>query len=98
MFHDEVKNKYPKMPLEGMKDIVTSPWFFMREIMEGDDLEKFRMKYFGVFFVTPYRAKEKLEWAKKKFQNNTLAPKQYFKIKANIERYLENFKDEEEEE
>ena len=62
--------------------------------MESGTLEEVRLKYFGVFYICKARAIRMLEEAQVRFSKQYMSPKQFFKIKNNIENYLKNLKDE----
>ena len=96
-YSNSIKDEYPELSNEGIRDICIAPWVYLKDCMESGALENIRLKYFGVFYVCPARAKRMLEEAKDRFSKQLLTPKQFFKIKSNIETYLKNLKEDEEE-
>lgn len=94
-YSNSIKEEYPELPFEVIRDICIGPWVYLKECMESGSLDNIRLKYFGVFYVCPARAKRLLEEAKERFSKQYITPKQYFKIKSNIEKYLKNLENEE---
>lgn len=86
------------LPFETIKDICYSPWLFVKSIFESGDLEKVRLKYFGVFYVPVARAKKMLKEAEVRYERKIITEAQYLKIQKNINRYLEKFEEDGEEE
>ena len=93
-YFESVKDKYPELSYENIRDIIIHPWNYIRDSMEDGMFHKIRIKYFGVLYVPPGRAKRLLEEAKYRFDKKYITPKQYFKIKSNIEKYLKDFENE----
>ena len=89
-YYKSIKDKYPELSPERVRDICISPWLFLKHIMESGTLEEVRLKYFGVFYVCSSRAVRLLEDAKLRFSKQYMSPKQFFKIKTNIETFLKN--------
>ena len=97
-YFETIKKDYPELSYDNIKEIVIAPWFYLRHHMESGELTKIRIKYFGVFYVNIGRAKRMLEEAKYRFSKQYITPKQFFKIKSNIETYLKNYSKDVEEE
>jgi hypothetical protein len=95
LYFKSIRNDYPDLTFEQVKEIAMGPWVFTKHIFESGVIDTIRLKYFGVFKVPPTRAKRLLREAKYRFDNKYITPKQYFKIKASIENYLKNIEDEE---
>ena len=89
-FFEKNKDKYPDISYEQFKDIVFGPWRFLKQEMENGNLETVRLKYFGTFVVYPRKASSELEKLKKRFEEGTIVHKEYFRLKAMIEKFLEN--------
>lgn len=94
LYYRSIQKDYPELTFDQIKECIMGPWSYTKFIFESGSLDKIRLKYFGVFQVPPTRAKRLLEEAKYRFSKNYITPKQYFKIKSNIETYLKTFEDE----
>lgn len=92
-FYQQIREDYPDLTLEQVKDICNSPWLFLKRKMESGDLPTMRLKYFGTFQVYQGRAKNMLNSLNKRFKDNTIDHKQYFKLKKMIEKFLDENKD-----
>lgn len=92
-FYAQEGHKYPDLNLEQFKEIVFTPWMFLRKEMESGELETVRLKYFGTFQVYEGRAKRMLINLKKRFINNNIESIQYHKLKNMLDRFLNKRKD-----
>jgi|GEM_PF-3354841 hypothetical protein len=92
-FFEKVKDEYPDLSYNDIKEIVLYPWFYLKDIMENGSFENVRLKYFGEFSVPLHRAKKLLEEAKIRFSKQWMTPKQFFKIKNNLETYIANYEE-----
>jgi hypothetical protein len=92
-FYNQEKDKYPNLTLEQFKDICFGPWRFLKDEMESGELPTVRFKYFGTFQVYEGRAKNMLHNINKRFQFHKINPKQYFKLKEMLEKFLNGEKD-----
>jgi hypothetical protein len=87
-FYAQEGDKYPELNLEQVKDIAFTPWIFLRKEMESGELDTVRLKYFGTFQVYMGRAKRMLINLKQRFQFNKIEPKQFFKLKDMLEKFI----------
>ena len=92
-YFESIQDKYPELSYDQVKKIVLFPWFFLKSNMESGKFENVRLKYFGEFSVPLCRAKRMLKEAKFRFSKQWLSPKQFFKIKSNLETYISNYED-----
>lgn len=92
-YFEKIKDKYPGLSYDQVKEIVLYPWFFLKDNMENGLFESVRLKYFGEFNVPLCRAKRLLEEAKMRFSKQWMPPKQFFKIKSNLEKYIANYEE-----
>jgi len=92
-FYAKEGHKYPDLNLDQFKDIVYTPWIALRKEMESGELETVRMKYFGTFQVYEGRASRMLINLKQRFKYNKIEPKQFFKLKDMLEKFLKKKKD-----
>jgi len=90
-FYKEEKEKYPELTIEQVKEICFGPWRFLKKEMESGDLPTVRLKYFGTFQVYEGRARNMLHTIEKRFKFHKISPKQYFKLKEMLERFLKSY-------
>lgn len=94
-FYSIIKEQYPDLNFEQVKEICFSPWLFVKEVMESGSLEGIRLKYFGTFQVYPGRAKAMLKRNEEKFNKGHIKEKRYLQIKEMITNYLNKIENEE---
>ena len=87
-FFEENKYDYPDITQEQMKEIVFGPWRFLKKDMENGELGTVRFKYFGTFQVYEGRARNMLKQIKRKFEEQRLDHKIYFRVKEMLETYI----------
>lgn len=87
-FYAKEGHKYPDLNLEQFKEVVFTPWVFLRKEMESGELETVRLKYFGTFQVYKGRAQRMLINLKQRFKFNKIETTQYFKLKDMLEKFL----------
>lgn len=92
-FYEVYKNEFTGLSKEDIKKICYTPFKHLKEEMSSDELPEIRLRYFGLFKVHPSRAKHKLRSIKERFKLHKISPKQYFKDKAILEKYLEQYED-----
>lgn len=92
-FYEELKEDYPDLTIEELKVICHNPWRFLKKEMESGELPEVRFKYFGTFQVYTGRAKMVLKNMKARFQKQQIDPKQYFKHKEMLEKFLDGKED-----
>lgn len=93
-FHSTVKNEFPNIDFEQLKDICFGPWRFLKDEMESGNLPTVRLKYFGTFQVYPGRCNNMLYHLKNKFEKGLITEEFYNKYKTMIENRLKNLEDE----
>ncbi len=94
-YYDEIKDKYPGLTFEQLKEIVFAPWRFLKKEMESGELNEVRFKYFGTFQVYQGRAENMLINLKQRFKFHKIEPKQYYKLKEMLENFLNKKKNNE---
>lgn len=87
-FYNKVGHEYPDLNLEQFKEVVFTPWMFLRKEMENGELETVRFKYFGTFQVYEGRAKRMLDNLKQRHKFNRIEIKQFFRLKDMLEKFL----------
>lgn len=87
-FYERDKHKYPEMTYEEFRDVVQTPWKFLKAEMVKDSLEKVRFKYLGTFVVFPGRAKGVLKGLEISFKKHKIEPEIYFKRKETLENFI----------
>ena len=88
-FFEKERKNFPSVSYDQFRDIVFGPWRHLKEVFESGTLEEMRLKYFGTFLVHKGKAKAELERVTKKFKEQTIIPKEFFRIKAMLEKYLD---------
>ena len=89
-FFEKEKGNFPNVSYDQFRDIVYGPWMHLKKIMEEGSLDEIRIKYFGNFLVHTRKAQAELANIKKRFDAKTIMDKEYFRIKAMIEKFLNN--------
>ena len=90
-FFERNKYKYPDMTLKQMKEVCFTPWSYTKKNIESGELPTIRLKYFGTFQVYEGRARNMLHNLKQRFKFHKIDPKQYFKLKEMLEKYLKQY-------
>ena len=89
-YYEFIKDKYPDLTFEQLKEVVSSPFEMLKEEMASGELKTIRLKYLGTFLVYPKRVKAYLEHLKSKFKLNKVDRNEFFQAKSMIETFLEN--------
>ena len=89
-FHALKQLEFPGIDIKQAKEIVDTPWRYLKQLMEGGDLLGMRMKYFGTFRVYLGRAKHMLEHNKERFKLNKISKEEFYRIKNMLEKYIKN--------
>lgn len=89
-----IADKYPSLTLEECKEICFAPWRFLKQEIESGELPEVRFKYFGTFQVYPGRAENMLYNLKERFRYHKIDPKQYFKLKEMLDKFIKRVKNE----
>ena len=87
-FFESIKENYPTLSYDQIREIIYGPWNYLKSIMESGTLEKIRLKYFGIFQVYPKRAKYQLSQLEIKHEKGTIGNREYYNLKAMIEKFL----------
>lgn len=94
-FYNSIKEDFPGVDYEQLKEVCFGPWRFLKQEMESGLLPTIRFKYFGTFQVYPGRAKNILYNLKKKFEEGRISEEVYLKnteITNNRIKFLEDAK------
>lgn len=78
-FHESIKESYPDLSYEQLKEVVFGPWRYLRDEMESGTFEPVRFRYFGVFQVYPNRAKNILKNLEDKYSKGIIDENTYLK-------------------
>lgn len=89
-YYESIKDKYPNLTFDQLKEAVSTPFEMLKEEIKSGDFKTVRLKYLGTFLVYPKRASGYLAHLKDKFKLNKIDHKEYFETKAMIEKFLEN--------
>lgn len=87
-FFEIIREEYPDLDYEQLKDVCFGPWRFLKDVMESGSLEPVRLKYFGVFQVHKGRANFLSYRLDKQLEENKLSQEQYDKHKTMINNFL----------
>ena len=87
-FYLKKKAEYPHLTFEQFKEIVSTPWLFVKQQMETGELPEIRLKFFGNFKVYPKKAASELNKLDDRLERKLISPEQHKKFKEMIETYL----------
>jgi|TARA_R110000744_G_scaffold69536_3_gene141119 nucleoid DNA-binding protein len=87
-FYLQERDKYPGVSLEEFKDIITSPWQYVKQEMETSELPTIRLKYFGTFQVYEGRARNMLHNFKRRMKFHRIGREEFETKKTMLENYL----------
>lgn len=91
-FKETIKEEFPEVSTETLKEIVFGPWRFLRDEMESGDLPEVRFKYFGKFVVYKGRAKFMLYKNKERLKKGLITQDQFSRYQEMIKNYLDGIK------
>lgn len=91
-FYIKNRDKYPDLTLEQFKEVISTPWLYLKQQMESGELPEIRLKFFGKFRVYPKKAQGELNKLDEKLEKKLITPEQHAKFKLMIEEYLKNIK------
>lgn len=94
-FYSEIKEDYPDLDFETLKEVCFGPWRFVKDEMESGNLNGVRLKYFGVFQVYPGRARNMLHNNRKNFEKGILDKKKFEKLESMLTNYIKKLEDNE---
>ena len=92
-FCETISDEYPDLTYGQIREVAYSPWLFLKDHMENQELGTVRFKYFGTFRVFKGRAEGLLKRLEIQFKRKTIDDKDYFRIKKLIESYLNGLDD-----
>lgn len=92
-FYEMIKDDYPEISFEMVKEACFGPWIALRHEMESGELPEVRFTYFGTFQVYPGRAKYMLYALDKKLEAGNITPLQHERYIAMITKYLKKLED-----
>lgn len=87
-FFKEIKEEYPDLSFDQLKDILFGPWRFLREQIESGFFPEVRFEYFGVFKVYPGRVKYLLENLKERKDKGLITQEFYDKYEELLNNYI----------
>ncbi len=88
-YHNSIKEDYPDMTYEHLREIVSTPFNMLKEEMSKGNLSTVRLKYLGTFLVYKNRAKGLLSNLTERFKMHKIDKKEYFETKKMIDDYVE---------
>lgn len=94
-FYKEIKEDYPEISFDQLKDILFGPWRFLREQIESGFFPEVRFEYFGVFKVYPGRAKHLLNNLKERREKDLITQEFYEVYEELLTKYIKRIENEE---
>lgn len=91
-FYEKIAKDYPNYSFEDIKNISHYPFLHLKNIMEEGNLENFRLKYLGNFYVKEKRAFSMLENLEKNLNSGKIDVNKYEKVKSILEKFSNNEK------
>lgn len=88
-YYEDVKHLYPELNFKEFAEIAYTPWVYTRKHMGSGELHNIRLKYFGLFWVSPKRVKGNLKKLEERFAKGLIGEKRYGEIKIAINNYLQ---------
>ena len=76
-FYELIKEDYPHVSYEDLKDICFAPWMFLKEEMESGNLIDVRFEFFGVFTVLEGKVIAMQKLNKKQLEENKITQDTY---------------------
>lgn len=95
-FWKENKDKYPHISFDRMKEVVTYPFVYFRDLMKGGTLATMRFKHLGIFTVHRSKAISESKKIVTLFKEGRMLDRDFFRIKKALETYIEKTKEDEE--
>lgn len=92
-FHEELKETYPDIHFDQLKDVLFGPWRYLREQMETGFFPDVRFEYFGVFKVYPGRAKHLLNNLEERLDKGLITPEFYAKYHKLLTDFIKSRED-----
>jgi len=87
-FYEIVKQVYPELSLEQVKEICFGPWMFLKDEIESGNLFDVRYEFFGVFKVLEGKVKALQNFNDKRLANGTMKPETHAKYERMYENYF----------
>lgn len=87
-FYEEIKEEYPDLSFDQLKDILFGPWRYLREQIESGFFPEVRFEYFGVFKVYPGRAKHLLTNLEERKNKGLITQEFYDKYRKLLINYI----------
>lgn len=91
-FYESIKEEYPDLTFEQVKDVCYGPWRYLRTEMEAGHLPVVRFKYFGKFLVNEGTAKGKLRELEEDYKAGKFTDERYIELKTMLVNYLKDEK------
>jgi hypothetical protein len=85
-FYEREKENYPGMEFKEMRDLIKTPWIFLKREMENGLLRAVRFKYFGLFIVYQGRAKYMRRKTIENFEKGYISKEKHDKCVAMLDK------------
>lgn len=89
-FIDEVREDYPGMDREHLKEIIDYAWKELKSTMEDGELRNFRMHYLGMFRVYRKRVEVERKMLDSRYERGLISERDYLRISRMLDKYLED--------
>lgn len=87
-FYEREKANYPHLEFKAMRDLIKTPWIFLKRAMEDGFLSSVRFKYFGIFTVYKGRVKFMKKRTKENFEEGYITEEKCNEYTEILDRYL----------
>lgn len=91
-FYDSIAPSFPGLTQQDLNKIVCGPFNHLKKMMEADEINYMRMKYFGSFVVYPRKAKSELSYLESRVEKGMISREQADKFKISLTKHIENEK------
>ena len=96
IFKDFVREVLPKeysgIPNNILKNICFTPFMFVRKVMQSNVLTEIRLKYFGIFMVSPGKSKTMLEKAEIRHSKGLIDDEEFYEIKNMVNNFFNSLR------
>ncbi len=91
-FYHLNKDRFPNMTKDQMQEAVHAPWIALSKVMAEGNLTSFRIKYFGVFSVTPSKVRSEDKKVDDHMKRGIISEERYKRLKTMFKKYFDENK------
>lgn len=96
-FYEEVKEQFPDLSKESVKEMVYTPFKVVKTALQHDDLKVFKFQFFGTFYLPLKRAYFLLNNLEIAYEKGKVTKNIYNRLKKAYESYITRKEKEEQE-